>query len=163
LKTVEDGRERSRLSKENGDKYYEPDFFACRLSFSRCKTRRYSRRHQAGLTTILHSVTLAANIDGRRLQTAKHVTGWHPVGESAFVVLATAVDRRTILRLGRWHYLAQVRYLDEKKQRNPFWHPRVSNVDFRWLCAGYSYTRYTKVQQLKSQEQKNWPLTRRIR
>jgi len=90
------------------------------------------------------------------------------VGESAFVVLAivdpvTAVDRRTILRLGRWHYLAQVRYLDEKKQRSPFWHPRVSNVDFRWLCAGFSYTLYTKVQQLKSQERKNWPLTRRIR
>ena len=73
LKTVEDGRERSRLSKENGDRYYEPDFFACRLSFSRCKTRRYSRRHQAGLTTILHSVTLAANIDGRRLPAAKEL------------------------------------------------------------------------------------------
>ena len=33
LNTVEDDRERSRLSKENGDKYYEPELFRLQGEF----------------------------------------------------------------------------------------------------------------------------------
>ena len=39
LKTVEDGRERSRLSKENGDRYYEPKLFRLQGEFFKMQNK----------------------------------------------------------------------------------------------------------------------------